>query len=46
MDGTERTARRNVVTIVTGVTDLPVAVRLVVSRAGKGTFVIKVGIFV
>ena len=46
MDGMGRTAQRNVVTIVTGVTDLLVAVRLVVSRAGKGTFVKKVGVFV
>ena len=33
-------------TTVTGVTGLLVAVRLVVSRAGKGTFVIKVCVFV
>ena len=44
MDGTGRTAQINVGTTVTGVTDLLVAVRLVVSRVGKGTFVKKVGV--
>ena len=39
-----RTAQRNVETTVTGVIGLLVAVRLAVSRAGKGTFVIKVSV--
>ena len=46
MDGTGRTVQRNVGTTVTDVTGLLVAVRLVVSRAGKGTFVKKVGVFI
>lgn len=44
MDGMGRTAQRNVETTVTGVIGLLVAVRLAVSRAGKGAFVIKVSV--